>query len=50
MVDEVQLREILHEMVGEMVNHLFLRGVHDQYRVSDMVKRLHKKIDTLESE
>lgn len=50
MIDEARLRELLHEIVAELVTNLFIIGVHNYSNVQDMSDQLHKRIDTLTDE
>jgi hypothetical protein len=49
-MNEARLRQILHEIVYDLVTHLFIGGVHNRGDVQDMVDRLHRRIDTLGDE
>lgn len=50
MIDEARLRQILHDCFAEVVEHLFLFGVHNAGEIQRMSDRIHVKIDTLEDE
>lgn len=47
-MDEARVREILHEIVGELVANLFVPGIHNHGDVQDMSDHLHRRIDTLD--